>query len=767
MIAIVIIIILSSYLNFANPQYAEGYANEFAPKGEPRHRGNLFIKVGKLANGLSYGHISLSINLTRLSTRVDHFEEANEHLNQRIRALSKDQNLYTPSYRDSLTRQLSQLSNWLELQINETRAKLDTVLETFDPTTYSGHPHLQDNRVKRFVVASTFSMLVGGILGSLLTGFGLKTLISVIERKTDVLAAEIEEQEMLIHRTVDNVNIINKTLAEVIGTVDSQIRQQDDVNADFVSLYSGWFVTEDLRDIQTTVDGIIAAHHGHFSHKLVHSRALQTAVNQVRSKALHKGRELGIQTYADCYGLPTSYLYDSESKVIHLILHIPMYAMSNNLDLYTYVPTPIVWNNGTDDSPFVEVTSGDQQHIAVSADRTMYRTFTADELEDCYKIADMHFCADLAVYKIQRPSCLLGLLLNQISVIREYCKINTHKPSSRVVRLNATTYALMSPFSDSMSMSCNGEDRNSKIFKGTTFVHLDPGCSVNTRDVKIVRAEFEPPVNVESLLIGHHFDVEDLIPDHTPDSLRHMFELRKELGHLGSEVPISDLKGLMAFKARYHNVAVKSVDYAVPVIIVAIILMVLIVIFCCCWIRNPNFSDRILHREHNARIAEIERNRELPTVRYAPKPIIKKRSCSIGDVRQFEDEDYLDPSGHPFINPRIPTGASDDDSPPITFEATNGTKSKSRSKTREGPVKPRKLVPSPRSNNLAVELQRQFAREDSKLQASAASFPVEPSAPPPDPNISVNDLWHPKKTIDANPYRHVSQNLKDIPATTQ
>lgn len=762
MIAIIIIIIFISNLNFANPQYSEGYVNEFAPKGEPRHRGNLFVKVGKLANGLSYGHISLSINLTRLSKRVDYFENATHHLDDRIVDLNRNSNIRDPTVRASLTRQISQLLNWTTVQIKETRAKLDTVLEAFDPRTYTGHPNLQSGRPKRFIVSGAIGMLFGGILGSLFTGFGLKTLTSVIERKADVLEAKIEEHDMLIHRSIDDVNTINKTLAQVIGDVSSQVREQNDVNADFMSLYSGWFVAEDLRDIQSTIDGIIAAHHGHFSHELVRSEALQKALNQVRAKALHKGRELGIQTYADCYGLPTSYLYDSDVKVIHLIMHIPMYAMSNNLDLYTYVPTPIVWNNGTDDSPFVEVTSGDQMHLAVSSDRTMYRTFTANELEDCYKISDMHFCADLAVYKIQRPSCLLGLFMNQVSVIREYCKISTHRPSSRVVRLNATTYALMSPFTDSMSISCNGEDRTTQIFKGTTFVNLEPGCSVNTRDVKIVRAEFEPPVNVESLLIGHHFDVEDLIPDHTPDSLQRMLELRKELGHLGSEVPISDLKGLMAFRNRYHSVAVKSADYAVPVIIVTIVLLILILIFCCCWMRNPRCSDAILHREHNARIAEIERNRRSPAVvHYAPKPIIKHgRSCSIGDVRQFDDEEYNDPSGYPFINPKILTRVSDDeDAPPMVFEATNGVKSKSKAKHRDGSAKLKRPTPAPR-NHLAVESPRQAAKEESKLQASAASFP-EPSAPP-DPNISVADLWHPKRTIDGNPYRP-----KEITITTQ
>ena len=764
-------IILILYAQFVACQYQEGYNNPFQSQSDVRpNKGNLFVKIGKLANGLSYGHISLSVNLTRLETRISHFRNATENLRKELRELDKTTNLVSPQMKQSMIKQISQMVNWLEIMIKETELKLKTIREALEPETYSGHPRHRSGRAKR-QAAFGGGLLFGGIIGSLFTGFGLKTLTSVIERKQDVLATQIEEHEMLIHRSLDDIVKLNTTLAHVISEVRSQVETRRLLNDDFMSLYSAWFITEDLRDIQTTIDGLIAAHHGHFSHELVKADALQRSVNELRSKALHKGRELAIQTYADCFGLPTSYLYDTENKTIHLVLHLPMYSISNNLELYTYVPTPVIWQNGSTDTPFVEITS-EESHIAISSDRTMYRTFTTDQLEDCMKLSDTHFCQDLAVFKIQRPSCLLGLFLERIDQVREHCNIHTHIASSKVVRLNESTYAIMSPYEDNMSISCQGNDRQSKVFKGTTFVDLEPGCTVNTKEIKILRAEYEPPIKVEALLVGYQFEVEDLIPDHSPEALERLFEMRKQLGSVGTDIPINDLKGLIAFQERYHGITAQAADIATPVIVTVVLVFIIVLICCCCWIRNPKCSDSILHRSHNARIADIERRYSAQYT--AGPPIIKvrnsvdngrplRRAISVGDINQFDEYDQpLD----------VPPFENDDDTPPHSFLAERGAKPK-RLKSinlKNGSVKKKKEKTTdvvsfpvvPLSNNAILNMPYTITNPhipgkiDAQIQKSANdSTSTKPSAPPQD----VADLWVPRKVQNVNPYENVNREL--------
>ena len=762
--------ILILCVKIVDPQSLNDYTNPLETPSEIRHQGNLFIKVGKLANGLSYGHISLSINLTKLEVRIGYFRNTTENLKTKEHELDKIK-MVNPIMQRSMKRQINQMRKWLEVQLKETDLKLETVTKAFEPSTYTGHPRNKRNK-RQAVSFGAAGLIFGGIIGSLFTGFGLKTLTSVIEKKQDVLATQIEEHEMLIHRSIDDVVRINATLAQIITEVSSQIESQRMIDADFMSLFSAWFITEDLRDMQNTIDGIIAAHHGHFSHELVNSKALQDAVNQLRSLALRKGKEIAIQTYADCYGLPTSYLYDAEQKIIHLIIHLPMYAISSNLDLYTYVPTPITWQNGSQDTPFVEITS-DQQHLAMSKDRTMYRTFTTDQLEDCMTISDTHFCQDLAMYKIQRPSCLLGLFIDQTDMVRKYCSIQTHIASSKVVRLNATTYAMMSPFEDDLTITCQSNDRQTRAFRGTTFVNLQPGCTVNSKEIKIVRAEFEPPIVIESLLIGHHFDVEDLLPEHSAGELEHLFQLRRELGAVGTEIPLSDLKGLMNFRQRYHGVKAQTADILTPVLITAILIAIIVLTCCCCWIRNPKCSDSILHRSHNARIADIERRY---SASYKPAPIIKhrpsvdlviSRRSSIGDVAQFDEYDDASVIHHDYME------TPDEDSPPIQFYIEKGARPK-RSKNKNGSVKRNRnktittdVVSFPVNTTAITNMPYTLTnpeypgKVDDKIQQSANNLPdPKPSAPPQD----VADLWLPRKVQNVNlhPYENVTKELNRV-----
>lgn len=542
-------------------------------KDEGGH-GALFIRIGSLANGLAYGHIGTTISFPSLERRINRFKNVTVWLESMI-DLSPERGHEEHNPQSYI--QLTHLRDWLNMQILETETKLKAVINSFEPSANNG-------RNRRQLAAGILGVVFGGIIGSVASGFGLKTLVSVAERKQDVLAAHIEEQDLQLYATMQEVNRLNATVEELIEGMKSYIdfRKSEDTRTQ--SMYAAWSATEDLRSLRETLDAVVVAHHGHLSDKLIQSSALQKAVNEIRENALKHGRELGISSYADAYGLPCSYLYMEATRSVHIITHLPMYALGLSLDLFRYVPTPIVFKpedpEVDQDLPFLEVTA-ESAYIAISKDRTMYRTYTTESLEACLSLGTVYFCEDLSLFKIRRPDCLLGLLLNQISMIREQCVVTSHKKATRVARLNSTTYAIMSPVDDEMSINCQDKDTVSRYFRGTTLVNLDPGCTINTAEVKIHRNPFEPPIEVESVLVGRAFQLEDLAPDHSADKLENLFRLRESLGASGNAVPFTQLRGLNDFHAKWEQVGeAHTITLAVPLITITILAIGLLILCC-------------------------------------------------------------------------------------------------------------------------------------------------------------------------------------------
>ena len=497
-----------------------------------------------------------------------------------------------------ISEQIEGLIHWIQIQMNETHQAIDNTLASFEKAgavaknsrskRHSTGRHIVTfTRTKRgagLVVGAAIGITaLGGIISSLFSHFSTSDLEAVIEEQTNVLAAQIEENIVQFAKVNRDIKLLNSSLGDAMSAVTSILNSNNGRDLQHIALYHAWGITENLRKIRKAIHGIIEAHQGHFSSDLVKPDALQKALTTMRNKAIENGKEIGIRTLADVYSLSTSYLYEVEEQKVYIIIHCPISDIGKDLNLFRYVAAPLVWETEKEtEHPFVEIGST-KEYIGLSKDQTMYRTFTADDLEECLKIEQVHFCDNLATYKVARPSCLSGLIMNKMDMVRQHCQINTKADSTRVVRLNASHYALISSISDTLSVQCPDSAKNTPYGRGTTLIELEPGCTANTREVKIERARFEPPINIQGLITSDPIKLVDIAPEQTEREIENLLQVRKELGQIGQPIPLSELKNLQDFQDKFQAASRSTIlGSTIPtfVIIIGIIITAISGIYC-------------------------------------------------------------------------------------------------------------------------------------------------------------------------------------------
>ena len=636
--------------------------------------GAMFLKIGTLANGLTYGHLTTTIDLRKLYDQIDAYYQviqnleeyrkyttdhlinrerpkrspmvadhalmdqwARDHKGKTVLTFENDPSTTSPPEfevevfepqhlipeaktsgpdKESLTEeekkaiqharaiesQIDSLIAWIQLQVQETKEVLDATTEAFtragSATGDFPDEHkmpITFHRVERGVgLAAAGGLLAGGFVVSLFSHFRADDWKNVVEKQGRVLATQIEENIAHFSGLEKDVKILNGSLASAFDQINQIIENDKGRDVQHVALYHAWGITENLRIVRKVAHAIIEAHRGHFSSDLVKPKNLQVSITQMRNLAIENGKEIGIRTLADVFSLPTSYLFDPEKELIHIIAHTPLSDIAQDLDLYEYVPAPLMWEQINDgDDSFVEIRAP-QNYIGLSKDQTMYRTFTDSQLEDCLRIDQVHFCNDLATYKIERPSCLSGLIVNDMEMVRDHCEINARTEATRVVRLNSSTYAMISSTADTYNIQCSGVSRTIPYDRGTTMIHIEPGCTVNNREVKIERAKFEPPVQMEGLIVSDPIKLVDLAPQHSEDQLKELFRVRKELGQVGQPIPLTQLKNLHEFQEKFETVSKQNLmGYTIPTSTLVIAALIFGGILFCCLKRRTQLLDCI------------------------------------------------------------------------------------------------------------------------------------------------------------------------------
>ena len=584
------------------------------------HTGALFLRQGTCFNGLSFGHITVPINLTFFRTEVDRYQQIANDLREHslqigpLRAkLTRQWSRENQSERknapsdltfahDFVFSQMNTFAEWIEWETNATRSKLDDVTNSITSEQLSSRAQFYAPLPTRYQ-RQIFAAIAGGIIGSIFSAYALEDLVAVVDQKEDLLAHQVESSMVSIHQTEEDIQRVNASLQVAYDMLKALQNTEVETQLSTMSFYTTWKTTESLRKISQLIDAVIAAHQGHFSDSIISSEVLASALTQLKMKANKQGSDLGVTTLLDCFSLPTSYLYKRDQGIFYIILHVPIYRIGEEMSLYKFIPTPILWTNGGQKLPFVNIDSPDT-YIGLNRIRTLYKTYTTEELEDCLRIGRSFFCEDLSMYKNSRKSCLSSLINKDLTQVQETCEISAFKGSSSATRLNSTHYALFLPKQSPLFIQCqiDGElyyENSTYGFRGTTILELTPGCVAYTDEIKIERPSFEMPIEVQASIMGAPLTVDQIIPNYIGEDIEQMFQMRAKFGSANQKIAISQLATIKAFDAKYTKLKRTSLTLGIgfPSTTIMVILLTTLVIIgsCCCC--NPSCRNlRLLLR---------------------------------------------------------------------------------------------------------------------------------------------------------------------------
>ena len=583
--------------------------------------GNLFKDVGHVYSQAKDAHLIIPIDLKELEDRN------NALASIRRSVLAMDENKRIPSndprsapylFNSKTRRSLQWMKKWTNESITNGLDRLEETLKSFDPNITMigdlggrrrrGVTH--HDREKRQIVVGTIGVVAGGLIAGLVNKYETDRLVHVLKQRQDVIAHQIEADQIRIHQNAKDLERLNKTVGAVVNAVWKMENLMNNTNYVTMSLMTTYSVTEVVSKSNAIMDALEDARSGTFNINLCETAGLKNGITELQRQGLKHGRSLAVRSLFDLTHLAVSYLIDFVKKKVYLVVHCPLVITNDYMVLYQYQGSALLLTNNTDIYVEIEV---DNQYLALTQDNALYNEWTDASLKDCQKLQNVYFCPGTIQYKRSRESCLTGLYDGNNRIVKEQCPLIMTNHVSTVTQLNASTYMLTETTASELVVDCD-ENRRRYPIKGTYLLSLNPGCVASTRQVVITRPKLEAEVTTKTKFLNNPLDLSDLI-DH--DKLHQFLELAHNfLGTVGKHVPVKAVTSLLHFQTDYAQAnrytlsqwitSLKPGSLLHTIVIAFILVVVGVICIKCC----PCLVRQIQQRRQKARGRE---RIEMPT----------------------------------------------------------------------------------------------------------------------------------------------------------
>jgi hypothetical protein len=122
---------------------------------------------------------------------------------------------------------------------------------------------------------------------------------------------------------------------------------------------------------------------------------------------------------SDLFQIEVSHLYTPATNEFTLILHIPMVANSNLLNLYEFLPLPIHFDFAANISITPDV--GQTNLLAIGHSQS-FQAISSTDLHACLHLGDTFFCKGRKVMETNlKRSCLGALYMANSNSIQNHC----------------------------------------------------------------------------------------------------------------------------------------------------------------------------------------------------------------------------------------------------------------------------------------------------------------------------------------------------------
>jgi hypothetical protein len=241
---------------------------------------------------------------------------------------------------------------------------------------------------------------------------------------------------------------------------------------------------------------IHTAYNNKLSPGALHHEALLEIVKYVNKIAANSELMSFIHQPSDLFLVETSYVYKPDEKIFVLVMHVPLVAPQNLMQLYEFIPLPVHFNFSGNVSVTPEV--GNDNMIAVGHSQS-YQIISSSDLQTCNKMGETYFCKGRNVLLTDlTKTCLGALYLANAKDIQDRCKFSIGGAQEKIFRLDSNTYVVYSLGKINTNHVCPKAKSISaiQISSGQT-VRVNPSCYVRTMD-HIITADDSEELEIHS-----------------------------------------------------------------------------------------------------------------------------------------------------------------------------------------------------------------------------------------------------------------------------
>jgi hypothetical protein len=330
--------------------------------------------------------------------------------------------------------------------------------------------------------------------------------ISTLKEKTDLILDVVHLHKKHRHHLEEKLEQTNKLLADLL-----------DANV--------WFSSKVTDAIEKKFESVVwhhknvvksAQHHRLAPGALPHD-VLDGIIDHVTAIAKKKNLVLFITFASDLFQIEVSHLYTPATNEFTLILHIPMVAKSNLLNLYEFLPLPIHFDFVANISITPDV--GQTNLLAIGHSQS-FQAISSTDLHACLHLGDTFFCKGRKVMETNlKRSCLGALYMANSNLIQNHCRFKIAEAREKIFKLSENTWAVYSIGMISTNEVCPAANAVTamQIQSGDT-IRIKPGCYVRTMD-HVISADESETIKVAIKTMDWAGEITDLFHYENKDAI--------------------------------------------------------------------------------------------------------------------------------------------------------------------------------------------------------------------------------------------------------
>lgn len=249
------------------------------------------------------------------------------------------------------------------------------------------------------------------------------------------------------------------------------------------------------REVDTFADTVKMAQLGKLNPDQISLATLNDIVQFIQTTEEEFKLTSPVKKAADIFTMPLSYLYNLEEERLEFIIHVPMTRQEQILDMYEYFPFPMTM---TSDRDRVAVPRTGNHNVLAYNKQREYQTLSATELQACFKLKQVHYCAHRQILRTDwTKTCLSALYTKNQAAATRYCDFQIQPADERVYKLQGSDFLVYTNRELLAERICGNRHDSVQIREGT-IVSVPQGCRLKLEQHQIygevgIHRGFESP----------------------------------------------------------------------------------------------------------------------------------------------------------------------------------------------------------------------------------------------------------------------------------